>query len=131
MGGKLQNLIAGTATKQALMAAYVAHNGLPADEVAGTAPNSVYYAYVPTPSTYWAIAGFVPVHGASTQTLVAMQDEGCCGIFTMTPGGQWTYVGGYLGAPCPGQLPVEVEQLWRLTYPPECSAATSTTTTTG
>jgi hypothetical protein len=43
----------------------------------------------------------------------------------MTAGGQWTYVGGYLGAPCPGQIPVEVEQLWRLTYPPECSAATS------
>jgi hypothetical protein len=122
-----QNLAATAAIKSALTAAYVAHSGLPAAEVAGTAPNSVYYAYVPSTSTYWAIAGFVPAANASQNTQVAMQDDGCCGIFNMTAGGAWTFVGGYLGAPCTGQIPASLEQLWNLTPPGDCAPATTTT----
>jgi hypothetical protein len=126
--GAPQNLVATAALKTALMAAFVAHNGLPANEVAGTAPNSVYYGYVPSTSTYWAVAGFVPTANASYNTQVAMQDEGCCGIFTMTAGGSWTYVAGYLGAPCTGQVPASLERLWNLTPPGGCSPGTTTTT---
>jgi hypothetical protein len=39
--GAERNLAATAAVKSALTAAYVAHNGLPAAEVAGTAPNTV------------------------------------------------------------------------------------------
>jgi hypothetical protein len=109
------------------MAAYVAHNGLPPDQVAGTAPNTVYYAYVPSTQTYWAIAGFVPTANASYNTQVAMQDDGCCGIFTMTAGGSWTFAGSYLGVPCPGQVPAAVFTLWQLTAPGDCASGTTTT----
>lgn len=126
--GAPKNLVATAALKSALTAAYVAHSGLPAAEVAGTAPNSVYYGYLPSTSTYWAVAGFVPTANASYNTEVAMQDEGCCGIFTMTAGGSWTYVAGYLGAPCTGQVPAALEQLWNLTPPGDCSPGTTTTT---
>jgi hypothetical protein len=125
--------VASASVKSALQAAYVAHNGLPANEIAGTAPNSVYYAYDPSTKTYWAIAAFVPTKNASDNTEVAMQDEGCCGVFTMPAGGAWTYMAGYLGVPCPGQIPATMQALWRLGTPPDCAggaAASSTTTTT-
>ena len=122
-----ENLAATAAIKGALTAAFVAHNGLPAAEVAGTAPNSVYYGYVPSTSTYWAIAEFLPAATASYNTQVAMQDEGCCGIFNMTSGGSWTYVAGYLGSPCAGQIPATLEVMWHLTPPGDCAPATTTT----
>jgi len=130
--GGPQNLTASASVKNALKEAYVAHNGLPADEVAGTAPNSVYYAYDPSTKTYWAIASFVPTAHASYDTEVAMQDEGCCGVFTKPAAGAWTYMAGFLGVPCPGQLPAAIEALWQLATPPDCAGAApaSTTTTT-
>lgn len=131
--GGPQNLVASASVKNALQAAYVAHSGLPADEIAGTAPSSVYYAYDPSTKTYWAIAAFVPTKHASDNTEVAMQDEGCCGVFTRPAGGAWTYMAGYLGVPCPGQIPATMQALWRLATPPDCAggaAASSTTTTT-
>ena len=72
--------------RQAQQGSCVAHNGLPADEIAGTAPNSVYDAYMPDTKTYWALAGFVPTKNASCITVVAMQDEGCCGVSSMPAG---------------------------------------------
>jgi hypothetical protein len=128
--GGPQNLAASASVKQALQTAYVAHNGLPADEIAGTAPNSVYYAYVPDNKTYWALAGFVPTKNASYNTEVAMQDQGCCGVFSMPAGGTWTYMAGYLGVPCPGQIPAALETLWHLATPPDCAVASPTSTTT-
>jgi hypothetical protein len=128
--GGPQNLAASASVKNALMGAYVAHNGLPADEVAGTAPNSVYYAYDPSTKTYWAVAAFVPTKNASYNTEVAIQDEGCCGVFTRPAGGAWTYMAGFLGVPCPGQLPAAIESLWRLATPPDCAAGAPATTTT-
>ena len=125
--GAPQNLVATAALKSALTTAFVAHHGFPPADVAGTAPNSVYYAFVPSTNTYWASAGFVPSANASYNTQVAMQDEGCCGIFTMTTGGSWMFVAGYLGSPCAGQIPAALEQLWNLTPPGNCSPATTTT----
>jgi hypothetical protein len=128
VSGAAQNLTATAAVKSALTAAFLAHSGLPPAEVAGTAPNSVYYGYVPSTSTYWAIAAFVPTANASQNTQIAMQDDGCCGIFTMTAGGSWKYVNGYLGAPCNGQVPAALVQLWGL-KPPTGICAPATTTT--
>lgn len=126
-GGPAQNLTATAAVKSSLTAAYVAHSGLPADEVQGTAPGSVYYAYLPSTQTYWAIASFVPSSTASQQTQVAMQDDGCCGIFTMTSGGSWTFQSGFLGTPCAGQVPAEIFSLWGLQSPGDCADSTTTT----
>jgi hypothetical protein len=125
--GAPQNLVATAAVKSALTAVYVARNGLPAAEVAGTAPNSVYYAFMPSTNTYWAIAAFLPTANASMNTEVAMQDDGCCGIFNMTTGGAWTLVARYLGAPCGGQIPATLEELWHLTPPGDCAPVTATT----
>jgi hypothetical protein len=125
--GAPQNLAATAALKAQLTAVYVAHNNLPADQVAGTAPGSVYYAYLPSTQTYWAIASFVPTSTSSQQTQVSMQDDGCCGIFTQTAGGSWTFVSGYLGSPCTGQIPAELMTLWNLTSPGDCTPVTTTT----
>jgi hypothetical protein len=95
-----QNLVASASVKRALKAAYVAHNSLPATEVAGTAPNSVYDAHDPSTYAYWALAGFVPTAEASCNTEVAEQDEDCCGVFSRAAGGAWTSMAGFLGVPC-------------------------------
>lgn len=124
--GAAQNLPVTDAIKSDITAVYVAHNNLPAAQVAGTAPGSVYYGFIPSTNTYWAIASFVPTSNSSTQTQVAMQDDGCCGIFTMTSGGNWTFVSGFLGSPCTGQIPASLMALWDLTSPGD-SAPTTTT----
>jgi hypothetical protein len=86
----------------------------------------VYYALVPSTNTYWAIASFIPTSMASQQTQVGMQDDGCCGIFTQTSGGQWMFTASYLGAPCPGQVPADLMTLWHLTSPGDCATTTTT-----
>jgi hypothetical protein len=126
--GRPQNLVATAAVKSALTTAFIAHNGLPVSEVSGTAPKSVFYGFVPSTNTYWAVAGFVPASNASYNTEVAMQDEGCCGIFTMTSGGSWRWAASYLGAPCPRQVPAALAQLWNLSSPGDFSSGTTTTT---
>ena len=123
-----RNLVASPAIKSGLLVAYLAHSGLAADQVVGTAPGSVYYAYLPSTQTYWAMAGFVPSSTASMQTQVSMQDEGCCGIFTQSAGAaSWTYVSSYLGAPCPGAAPPEVLAVWNLQPEADCPSASGGT----
>ncbi|HVA07250.1 MAG TPA: hypothetical protein VNG12_10970 [Acidimicrobiales bacterium] len=126
--GAPRNLAATAAVKASITAVYVAARNLPASQVAGTAPGTVYYAYVPSTQTYWAIAGFEPNGSATMQTQVAMQDDGCCGIFTQTAGGNWTFVSGYLGEPCTGQIPASLMALWGLQPPGDCAPAATTTT---
>jgi hypothetical protein len=122
------NLVATAAVKSALTASYVAHTGLAADQVAGTAPGSVYYAYVPLTGTYWATASFLPAATASEQTKVSMQDDGCCGVFDHSSGAtEWNFVTGYLGEPCPGSVPANVMTLWNRQYGSDCPSTTSTT----
>jgi len=123
-----RNLVASPGIKSGLLAAYLAHSGLAADQVAGTAPGSVYYAYLPSTQTYWAMAGFVPSSTANMQTQVSMQDDGCCGIFTQSAGAaSWTYVSSYLGAPCPGAAPPEVLAVWHLQPGADCTGASGGT----
>jgi hypothetical protein len=116
-----QNESATAQVKSSITAAYVAHNGLPAAQVAGPAPGTVYYAYVPQTKTYWAIASFEPTPNADMQTQVAMQDDGCCGIFTSSTGTSFTDTGGFLGEPCPGQIPAALFTLWQIQSPGDCS----------
>jgi len=124
-----QNLAANAAVKSSLTAAYVVHSGLAADQVAGTAPGSVYYAYAPATGTYWAIANFLPSTTATMQTKVSMQDDGCCGVFTQPSGAtSWTFVSGYLGLPCPGEVPADIMTLWNLQTGTDCASGTTTTT---
>jgi hypothetical protein len=112
--------------KSELTAVYVAARMLPADQVAGTVSGSVYYAYLPSTNTYWAIASFEPNSSSTEQTQVAMQDDGCCGIFTRTTG-NWTFVSGFMGSPCTGQIPASLMTLWGLQSPGDCAPATTTT----
>jgi hypothetical protein len=121
-----QNLPVSDAIKSQITAVYIAHSNLPAAQVAGTGPGSVYYGYLPSTKTYWAIASFEPTANSSTQTQVQMQDDGCCGIFSMVSGGSWTFVSGYLGSPCTGQIPASLMAVWDLTSPGDCAPTTTT-----
>ncbi|HEX3796251.1 MAG TPA: hypothetical protein VHV57_17290 [Acidimicrobiales bacterium] len=120
--GADQNLAVTAQVKSDLVAAYVAHSGLPASQIAGTAPGSVYYAFRPASNAYWALATFAPSPTADMNTQVAMQDDGCCGVFEQPVGGAWTYVRstGYTGVPCPGQIPADLFTVWNLTVPGDC-----------
>jgi hypothetical protein len=113
-------LAATDSLKSQLTAVYVAKNNLPASQVAGTAPGSVYYGYEPSTKTYWAVASFLPNSSATMQTQVAMQDDGCCGIFSTLNPGSWTLVARFLGAPCAGQIPADLMALWNLQSPGDC-----------
>lgn len=113
-----QNLVATAAVKGALVATYVARTGFPAAEIAGTAPGSVYYGYLPSTQTYWALATFVPTAAGEQdpQIQVGMQDGGATGIFTMASSAtSWTYVGQYESdgdLPCASQLPSALIAVW-------------------
>ncbi len=104
----------------------MAKKNLPASQVAGTAPNSVYYAYEPSTKTYWAIASFLPNASATMQTQVAMQDDGCCGIFSTQTLSSWNLVARFLGEPCAGQIPADLMTLWNLQSPGDCAPTTTT-----
>ncbi len=124
-----QNETATPAVKSALTAAYVANRGLPADQVQGTAPGSVYYSFYPPTNTYWAYAEFIPTSNASMNTQVGMQDDGCCGVFSMTAGGSWVYVTGGYGPLCNTPVPLAVLELWgKAPTAADCQSSTPTAT---
>lgn len=122
-----QNESVSDADKQALTAAFVAFRHFPAQDIAGTQSGSVYDAYVPSTSTYWALARFTPSATASQQTLVGLQDGGEIGIFTKS-GSSWTMlaVGGEPFCPSNTSIPASVRQLWGLSDPPACASTTTT-----
>ncbi len=121
-GSSPQNLLATAATKEALVAAFVAFTHDPAPEIAGTEPGSVYYAYVPSAGTYWAFARFLPSSSASQQTLVSLQDGGNIGIFRKQAEVDWMMlsVGGEPFCPTKSAIPASVQALWGFTDPPDC-----------
>jgi hypothetical protein len=88
----VQNLIVTPSVLSQLQAAYVAYMQFPSSDIAGTAPNSVYYAYDPATRTYWALATFVESATASFNTTVDMQDGSNTGMFSETSGGAWQVV---------------------------------------
>ena len=54
----VENLVATSQVKAGLTAAFVAMKQIPAADVLGTRPGSVYYAYDTATETYWAFAAF-------------------------------------------------------------------------
>lgn len=122
-GAGPRNLAATLATKAALQSAFVAYKKVPASDIAGTQAGSVYYAYVPSTQTYWALASFTPSSTASQDTLVGMQDGGATGIFRRGTGGSWTMltVGSFPFCPSQTPLPSDVRTLWGLSDPTGCS----------
>jgi hypothetical protein len=115
----LQNLAVTPAVRATLTATFVATKDLPASDVSGTVPNSVYYAYDPATQTSWALAQFTPSSTAPDQALVGFQDGGSVGMFTMKAGGAWTMSGGTEPFVC-GEytfFPAPVLALWGIPKP--------------
>jgi hypothetical protein len=84
-----QNLLATPAVQSALLAAYVAMKRIPASDVAGTRPDSVFYGYDKATDTYWAMAGYEPSSKASQDVQVNFQDGGDFGLFKRVGAGPW------------------------------------------
>jgi hypothetical protein len=93
----VQNLVVSASVRRELTSAYEAFMHFQASGIAGTLPNSVYYAYDPATGAYWAMATFRPSAAALKSKpgsplfneLTDMQDGGDQGIFTRTSGGAW------------------------------------------
>jgi hypothetical protein len=85
----VQNLVVTPSVRDELQAAYVAAMQFPPSDIAGTAPNSVYYAYDSATGTDWAMATFVKSATASSKSGVEMQDGGDTGMFTKASDGAW------------------------------------------
>ena len=87
----------------------------------GPLAGTVFYAYYPATSTYWAMARFGLVPGAGLQAQVSMQDGGAIGIFHHLAGEAWQATLAGIPYPCPNQIPVAVVAAWDMTYPQGCS----------
>ena len=85
----VRNLSVTGATRSALTAAYAAFKGIPQSDIAGTRPDSVYYAFDPAADTYWAMAVFVATTTAPMNVTVNFQDGGDIGLFSKVGAGSW------------------------------------------
>jgi hypothetical protein len=111
--------------KSFLTAAFVAYTHLPAQDIAGTTPGSVYFAFDPTTGTYWALASFSPTPTAALHTQVALQDGGNIGVFSRKAGSAWTMLSTGGAVPfCVSktQIPPGVVAVWDLSEPQGCTA---------
>jgi hypothetical protein len=115
-----QNLTVTDALKANLLSLYVAATHVPAAEVV-TQRASVFYAYVPSTKTYWAVGTYVPTNDASEQTITKMQNGGQITVFSRTPTGSWTIKSrNGIPFPCPGVLLPELQRLWGFQTPGGC-----------
>lgn len=112
--GQVQNLLVTPAVRSELTAAFAAFRKIPASEVGGTYPHSVYYAYVPATDTYWAMATFDPSSTDSFNVQLSFQDAGGVGLFTRTGAGSWQAQGGSMPPVCGevGFFPPSVLKAW-------------------
>ena len=125
---RVQNLTVTAADKQALTTAFVDFKSIPAGDIAGTRPGSVYAAYVPSTGKYWAVAQFDPSAHASERTLINLQDGGQIGIFVHKAGTEWTMVSPGSLPFCPSLIvPDDVLAAWGMTDDQSCSARPPTT----
>jgi hypothetical protein len=118
-GTAVRNLPATAQVKSDLRAAYLAMAQLPASEVVGPLPGTVYYAYDPQTSTYWAMATFGPTSTPSEKTGIAMQDGGNQGFYKMASGASWSAQPGGIPPYCAEApyFPAGVLQAWGITKP--------------
>jgi hypothetical protein len=115
----VHNLPASAQVKADLTAAFVALKQVPASDVVGTAPGSVYYAYDPSTTTYWALASFDLSPGATQPVQVGWQDGGGQGLFKMVAGSSWSVQTGVIPPYC-GEVkffPPSVLAAWSITQP--------------
>jgi hypothetical protein len=117
-----QNLVASPALKAQLLAAYLAQKGFQPSWVTGPDAGSVYYGFLPSTNTYWAMATFSLAPGAPQQANVNMQDGGNIGIYTAVSGQPWTVRFGTVPFPCPGALPQALMSVWDITPPEVCAS---------
>jgi hypothetical protein len=85
----IQDLLVSSAVRSQLTAAYLALLQIPAWDVSGTTPDSVYYAYDQAANTYWAMATFVASKTASMNVAVDIQDGKSTGLFSRIGSGPW------------------------------------------
>jgi hypothetical protein len=122
-GGGARNLPADDQLRAALLAVFAADKQLPESYFTGPEPGTLYYAYVPSTATYWALAHFGITSAASSQAGVDMQDGGDAGVFTRPAGGAWRMTLAGEPFPCPGQIPDAVLAVWGLTLSGACEVA--------
>jgi hypothetical protein len=116
----VQNLGVSTAVRGELLTAFAASKSIPAADVAGSRPGSVYYAYDPATGTYWAMASYDPASTDSQAVLVGFQDGGESGLFKRVGSGAWQATQGGEPALC-GEVqffPRTVLEAWSLPTAP-------------
>jgi hypothetical protein len=119
-GASARNLVADSAVRASLLAAYATAKRLPEDEVTGPLPGTLYYGTVTASGTYWAVATFGLTSSAPFEAEVNMQDGGNIGVFSRTAAQPWTVRLGGIPFPCPGELPAELMSVWGMTSPGSC-----------
>jgi hypothetical protein len=127
--GSAEVLAASAPIEAALVNAFITYDHIPARDVAGPYPGSVYYAYDPSDRTYWAMATMQPQASAPTNVMVKFQDGANRVIFARRNGSGWSVVNLVGEPPCLVRqgLPAAIESLWRLSDSSGCTAPTPTT----
>lgn len=113
------NLPATAQIKADLKGAFIARKHIAAQDVVGTTPGSVYYAYDNSTKTYWAQAHFDLSPTASEQVMVGWQDGGGTGLFAMAADSPWSARTGGFPTYC-GEVtyfPPAVLTVWGITAP--------------
>jgi hypothetical protein len=96
----VQNLLVSTSVRSQLAAAYAAYEQIPGIDLAGTVADSIYYAYAPATSKYWAMATFVASATAPLSVTVNFQDGGNIGLFEKTGNDSWRVALGHIPSQC-------------------------------
>lgn len=122
-GQDARNLAATDHIRAELLTAFAGHKRFPESDFRGPVSGSLYYGYLASTKTYWAIARFGPAATAPFQVSVDMQDGGDIGVFSRRTGQPWTVKDGGLPFPCPygGVPPQALLDLWGLSYSPACT----------
>ena len=121
----VENLVADATVRQDLLTAFSTFRSdgtntpgfaaIPQGAVGSIQSGSLYYAFIPSSSTYWAMASFDPTAAASqTSASVGFQDGGSTAVFARTQAETWTvkYVGW-----CLTGLPAAVAAVWGVKAP--------------
>ena len=85
----VRDLVVTGTTRSALIATFASFKGIPVSDIAGTRPDSVYYAFDPAAGTYWGLAYFTPSTTDPMNVTVNFQDGGDIGLFAKVGAGPW------------------------------------------
>jgi hypothetical protein len=112
-----QNLAVTTAVRDQLLTAFASAKDIPASDIAGSRPNSVYYGYDPATATYWAEGTYNAKSSDPLSVQVAFQDGAATGFFKQALSGGWQVTVGGEPDNCGERLfyPATVLSAWGLT----------------